>query len=813
MKRVFPVKRLFVPLAALSIFLFAIHAADAAAPTQWNSVGVGGGGALFSASISPFNSNEIFIACDMSGLFHSTDQGASWSTVDYRQIQSFHYTNVQFTSSASTLYGIDYSANKARPSKSTDGGATWSILSAWPSATRAFFLFADPNNTTNLIVSSNTTLYFSNNGGASFTSVYTDATGKGLSLGGAFFDGANIYVGTNAGLLVSANSGGTFTLAAVGGIAAGEAIFSFAGAKQGATTRFFAVTVAAASLDVSSATDALLAEDMYLHAGSVYSIDYGQANWTAKTTGITAGDRPMLVGMARNDITTAYLAGQIAPTGGALSGAAPVVYKTTTAGASWAKVFNTTNNANIVTGWLGQGGDLGGTWWPENMPEAVAVGPGDPNMVLFTDKAGLTHLTTNGGTSWRQIYTGASGQHPAGSATPPRQYYTGSGMEPTLALSVSWMDANNMWAGFADINAIRSKNGGTTWSYDWAGLNFGSNYMADTFIVLKNPSSGTLYAAQSNGHGSIYAVICLTDTCIDGTGGALKYSTDGGNTWSTMQDFSSFGNGLGGGNMVVSITLDPSNSNRMYALVAHSTGGGIFVSSNIQNGAAATWTKLTNPPRTEGHPYNIHVLNDGTLVVGYSGRINGAGAFTASSGVFSSANSGASWTDLSNSVMQWYTKDVIIDPSDVTQNTWYVATASTFGMGASNVQGGLYKTTNRGNAWTLVFSGDSVESAAVNPNNGNELYAATATSGLQYSANAGQATPTFTSLTTYPFRNPKRVYFNPYNSNEVWVASNGNGLRVGTSPTVTPTVREWGLFILAALLAGYGMLRPDFRRA
>ena len=164
--------------------------------------------------------------------------------------------------------------------------------------------------------------------------------------------------------------------------------------------------------------------------------------------------------------------------------------------------------------------------------------------------------------------------------------------------------------------------------------------------------------------------------------------------------------------------------------------------------------------------------------------------------------------------MQWYTKDVIIDPSDAAQNTWYVGTSSTWGMGASNVHGGLYKTTNRGGAWTLIYSGDSVESAAVNPNDGNELYVTTVTSGLQYSGNARQTTPTFTALTAYPFRNPKRVYFNPYNANEVWVASNGNGLRVGTSaaaPAVIPTVQEWGLLILAALMAGYAMLRLDLR--
>ena len=48
----------------------------AAVPTQWATVGAGGGGALFSPQINPYNPNEYFIASDMSELFHSTDAGA-----------------------------------------------------------------------------------------------------------------------------------------------------------------------------------------------------------------------------------------------------------------------------------------------------------------------------------------------------------------------------------------------------------------------------------------------------------------------------------------------------------------------------------------------------------------------------------------------------------------------------------------------------------------------------------------------------------------------------------------------------------------
>jgi hypothetical protein len=62
--------------------------------------------------------------------------------------------------------------------------------------------------------------------------------------------------------------------------------------------------------------------------------------------------------------------------------------------------------------------------------------------------------------------------------------------------------------------------------------------------------------------------------------------------------------------------------------------------------------------------------------------------------------------------------------------------------------------------------------------------------------------PKFLPVTSYPFRQPERIFFNPYNVNEVWVTSNGNGLRVGTSAAgaalsttgITPAgTRSWAL--------------------
>ena len=136
--------------------------------------------------------------------------------------------------------------------------------------------------------------------------------------------------------------------------------------------------------------------------------------------------------------------------------------------------------------------------------------------------------------------------------------------------------------------------------------------------------------------------------------------------------------------------------------------------------------------------------------------------------------------------MDYWTKDVVVDPNDPTQNTWYAGVYSGWG-GQANGLGGLYKTTNRGQSWTLLTSGLDVESITFNPSKPSEAFMTTETQGLWYSSNMTAATPTFTQVANYPFRQPERVFFNPFNTNEVWVTSFGGGVFVGNTATA-PTV-------------------------
>lgn len=180
-------------------------------------------------------------------------------------------------------------------------------------------------------------------------------------------------------------------------------------------------------------------------------------------------------------------------------------------------------------------------------------------------------------------------------------------------------------------------------------------------------------------------------------------------------------------------------------------------------------------------------MNDGTLIATYSGRRNGAGDFTDSSGVFVSTTQGSSWSDVSDPGMKYWTMDIVIDPNDVTQNTWYVCVFSGWG-GAANNLGGIYRSINRGGEWTKIANTEninagglsSVFSLTFDPANKGAAYVNSEGEGLWYCKNIEATTPTFTLVQAYPFEQPNRVYFNPYNFNELWVNSFGNGIEMGT---------------------------------
>jgi hypothetical protein len=385
-------------------------------------------------------------------------------------------------------------------------------------------------------------------------------------------------------------------------------------------------------------------------------------------------------------------------------------------------------------------------------------------------------VSSDGCQTWKQAYVSNQDQNPMDASTPQNKSYHSIGLENTTCHQVSWQSKDLMMASFSDIGGVRSLDGGNTWGFNYTGFRVNSLYRT-TNVGTKT------FGACSNIH-DMYQSTRLEDEVLDNddANGKIVVSSDLGATWTEVHNF---------GHPVYWIDADPNNPNRMYASVIHFGGkqgsqlGGIYKTDDLNNLSSSQWTKLPNPPRTEGHPACLKVLKDGNLVCSFSGRRNTSGAFTASSGVFMYNISNNTWTDLSHAGMKYWTNDIVIDPNDASENTWYVSVSSGWG-GAANALGGLYKTTNRGANWSKLTGTkfDRVTSITINPNNKNQAFLTTETDGLWQSNDINDNLPVWTLVESYPFRQPERVFFNPYNLNEMWVSSFGNGMKVGLlSPT------------------------------
>jgi len=550
-------------IAALSAVLALGHclACAAAQPSvrTWISRGVGGGGGFFTPAISPHDPDTLFVPSDMGPMFRSTDGGTFWETLDFRQIQGGTLPcGVQFSALPEMLYALDYTAvafdDAVTPAVSTNGGLAWRPLGTDPTGSDAYSLFADGHATNRLLVSDYGSVYFSQDGGASFSPGFSASD---CHVAGAFFDGPRIFVGTRAGLLVSTNGGGSFSLSGIGGIPGTEAMVSFAGAAQADTTRLFCVTLGAGDVypGVTGAD--------YGAYRCVYRLDYGiSAQWTPATNGL-GPDHPFFIGMSTNNIDIAYLAG-------ALDWPVyPVVFKTSDGGDSWQKNLRAAGNENVHTGWSGDGGDS--SWWYGEYALGLAVCPSDPEHLAIGD-LGFVHGTTNGGLSWRQLYVHPTDQNPTNVSTPKRAYYHGVGLEDTSCWWLTWTGPSNLFVSFTDIGGIRTTNAGLTWAFDYTGNGYNTTYQC-----LLHPTNDHLYAAVSSVH-DMYQSTYLQDSRIDSGSGEVLYSADSGASWQTLHDF---------GRPVYALGLDTNEPTHLYACVVHSSDGGIYRTTNL-----AQWVAL-----------------------------------------------------------------------------------------------------------------------------------------------------------------------------------------------------------------------------
>ncbi len=755
------------------VFVLNLRFAEAqTAPAVFHPVGVGGGGALYNLSFNPKNPADFWVETDMGELFHTADNGVNWTYPDLEKLQGYHESKIQWTNVEGTIYVQE---SNGIPKKSVDGGKTWTTLPGWDYLEQSPCrqVRVDVNNANRVFGLGAKGIFYSSDGGVKFRKIW-DNTNDKLFMAGLFSDGQRLWLGTNVGVLTSTDGGATWARMAVEGIPTEWAIGSFAGARQGATVRLWAV-----ALEPQGIAPITMDGQLFPQFKGVYRMNVGDNAWTNVTASLPHGHYPVFVGLANSDPSVVWLGGAEKaardPANPGYIVNLPSMLRSTDGGVTWTSTLQWQGNANVYTNWYGTGADY--DWEYAGSVFTMSVSDGDPKQAGFTNFFGVWG-TSDGGQTWRSLVAGTDNLNKPG-VTNVRNAYYGSTLNNTASWHLNWLDEKTIFASSNDILAFRSIDGGKTWQFPQVN---GARLNA-TYKTTYDAKNKRLYAAMSAVH-DLYVGDYMSDARVESGPGAIYYSKDQGATWSPLHAFASASQG-GKSSPVVNVELDPNAPNRMYALVANHLTGGIYRTDDLDRGENATWIKLPNPPRTEGHPWDIKILANGSLVVTYAGRLDQNFKMTPSSGVFISTNGGQTWEDRTapadQSSMRFNTQDIVIDPWDSTQSTWYatVAYISYLPDAWPDPKVGLFKTTDSGKTWMRIFNEVRVgaHSLAINAASG-EFYLAT-NRGLWYGVAAGGNAPKFAKVPDVRYPSATRVFLNPYKPSEVWVVTFGAGIMWG----------------------------------
>lgn len=199
---------------------------------------------------------------------------------------------------------------------------------------------------------------------------------------------------------------------------------------------------------------------------------------------------------------------------------------------------------------------------------------------------------------------------------------------------------------------------------------------------------------------------------------------------------------------VTALAVDPNNANVVYLGGAQ---GGVWKTTN----GGTNWTPLTDTQASTAigsialDPTNSNIIYAGT------GEENFSGDSYYGAGILKSTNGGTSWTQICGSFCGpvgpdgYYGGGARIGGLTVHPTNGQVLLAAV----ALLFQDGVYRSTDGGNSWTRVLSGNPGNSVIFDPTNGNIAYASLGA----------------------PFNGGTEGVFRSTNSGQTWATANGTG--------------------------------------
>jgi subtilisin-like proprotein convertase family protein len=418
-------------------------------------------------------------------LFKSTDGGATWAalnitalvptnfntdnaTMDLMDTQAF-YNHMILVDPTDATRNTVYLGGQLGSAKTTNGGASWTLLSNWLAQFGLPYIHADFHCAASSTFGGTKRLYFGTDGGL-FTS--TD--------GGATWDDTK-----NKGLVNHL----IYALAANPGVA-GSALVGLQDngtrIRSGTSSTFNQVRggdgfgVAWAQAD-TSATAASMSSYVYnaIQRATVSPVT-SQNNWSPFTTGLGT------TGSSDKGTNYYFVTPIVTPPATADAGGQTFfTYSNGGTGTNSKKIFMSNSTGWTTIGTTGVGGITAGRY-VRAVSHGIGVSPTDLQHIAAAGNGGYLLLTADGGTSWTEVFLGSTG---------------------TDGQNIGWVgyNANIAWANnnllyvcseaqtAGAVRVAKSINGGTTWTAAGTGL---PDVPVTKLAVDPGDSTGnTVYAA------------------------------------------------------------------------------------------------------------------------------------------------------------------------------------------------------------------------------------------------------------------------------------------------------------------------------
>ena len=598
---------------------------------SWTTINSGlANSMVYSLAISP-SDNAMVYAGTRNGVFKTVDGGRHWIAASYGLPKAIGRTLIEMLAIDPTNPKIVYAGTFEKVYKTINGAASWSAIMSHPMVTqtsRFAALAVDPSHpATVYVAASDRGLFKSGDGGRNWKVI---TTGADFDVEDVLVDPSNsavIYVSDRGGkILRSADSGRNWIHADAGLPAGYTGSLTLAGNPKDSRTLYAASS-----------------EGRFFRSSSSGEV------WTRLGARISNANTKVLVADPVH-ADTLY-----AGTGGG-------ILKTVDGGMSWRSTNSGITNSNISAiavapsesgvlyvgaygGGIAKSRDGGASWVPVNTGlssddiGALAIDPTDPARV-FAGAYGGIFRSTNGGASWSEVKA-----------------------MPSMAICSLVMDRSNPAVLYAtttgDGKAFKSTNGGDTWDE----IHFGFPRTGGCGLIVDPADPTILYA-------SAYAKPTPE----------MRKSIDAGKTWHPdAADYRIFGRVW---QESAVLTIDPADSNTLHT----ASFAGIYKSTN----RGATWVRTASPPR--GLERLVLDPKNPNTIYGQGGSsISGEGR-----GAFKSTDGGTSWKLINSGLADpARVRSLVVDPTG--SSTLYIGTPR-----------GVFKSTNGGENWVPTGSKEQI---------------------------------------------------------------------------------------------------------